>query len=237
LSRKAKPKRGWDLTGSLRRNVLLIAGVTIAFVCMIIIGAVMGSSERKIGVVESQIKETENEATEIENNFTGIELNLRLTGSILLNNVGLGVEAVGLGVAFGIFPAISLALNGMILGYYPFYLLQTGVEFSALEYFSLIIPHGLIELTALILVIVCGLKLGIASIRGLMQRQLQPLRTAGHDVLNIFPAALILFLVAGFVEGFVSVSVIGEYAKIAIGVTLFALTMAWFAGAFKRGGR
>lgn len=236
MPRKTKPKQGWDLTGSLRRNVSLIAGVTIALVCAITIGAVMGSSEKKVGVVESQIKDIENEAAELEN-FTGIEFNLRLTGSILLNNVGLGVEAVGLGAVFGIFPAISLVLNGMILGYYPFYLIQTGAKFSALKYFSLIIPHGLIELTALILVIVCGLKLGIASIRGLSQRQLQPLRAAGHDVLNIFPAALILFLVAGFVEGFISGSAIGEYVKIAIGATLFALTMVWFAGAFKHGGR
>ena len=224
-----------DFVRSLHRNVRLLAVASIAFVCMIALGAAAGIWRESVAGrairegVEPELQQMENEVQEISNVF-------EFTAHVISNNVLATIQIVGFGIAFGFFPIFALILNGLVIGYFPFYL--TG--FSALEFFSVILPHGLIELSALLIAITCGLRLGIASAKALVQEdRLTPLRAAGRDVANMLPVVFILLIAAGFIEGFISpLGGAGiEYVKIALGFTLFAAMLSWFAGKPKRVGR
>ena len=235
LSKRFRRYAEVDFVQSLHRNARLLAIVSIAFICMIALGVAAGiwresGAGRAIREgVEPELQQMENEVRETSNVF-------EFTAQIISNNVLATVQIIGLGVLFGLFPIFALIMNGLVLGYVPFYV--TG--FSALEFFSKIIPHGLIELSALMIAITCGLRLGIASAKALVQKdRLAPLRAAGRDVVNMLPAVFILLIAAGFIEGFIST--LGgagiEYVKIVLGFTLFAAMLSWFIRKPKRFGR
>jgi len=228
-----------DFTKSLHRNFRLLALVTVAFVCVIAVGAFAGiygeSAAGQVikGEVEPKIERMENEASEIS-------YGLDLAAHVIANNISIAIEIVGLGLAFGIFPVFVLIVNGLVLGYLPFYLAGRVTDFSLLEFFSVILPHGLIELSAILIAITCGIRLGIGAAKTLIKRgEFIDLKAAGHDVANLLPASLMLLVIAGFVEGFISpVGGLGaEYAKLVLAVLLFALMLFWFAGRTRRVGR
>jgi stage II sporulation protein M len=178
----------------------------------------------------------EPELEEMENEVAGISYGFEFTAHILSNNLLLAAQIVGLGVLFGIFPIFALIINGLVIGYIPFYL--SGV--SPLEFFSAIIPHGLIELSAFMIAITCGMMLGIAAAKALVQEdRLAPLRAAGRDVRNLLPVVFLLLIVAGFIEGFISPLSGGgiEYVNIILGFALFAAMLYWFIRKPKRVGR
>lgn len=227
-----------DLIASVRWNSRLLVIVGLAFICFIALGAAAGSKRESSlsrvirGQAEPRLEKMENEAI-------GLGYGPDLATRVIVNNVSLALEVVGLGIGLGVYPAFILALNGLILGYLPFYVAARLEDFSALNFLSLILPHGLIELLALVIVVACGIKLGIAAANALARRKLEPLKQAGRDVANLLPASLILFAASGLVEGFIS-PLYGPYvgyAKITLGLALFAVALAWLCGWFKRGGR
>jgi len=235
LSRRFRHYAEVDFVRSLHRNVRLLAIVSIAFACTIALGAVAGIW-RESAAGRAIRGEVEPELRQMENELRGISYGPEFTAYVISNNVLATIEIVGLGVLFGIFPIFALVMNGLVLGYIPFYV----TKFSALEFFSVILPHGLIELSALMIAITCGVRLGIASTKALVQEdRLAPIKAAGRDVVNMLPVVFILLIAAGFIEGFISpLPGTGiEYVKIALGLTLFAAMLSWFISRPKRVGR
>jgi len=224
-----------DFVRSLHRNARLLAIVSIAFACAIALGVAAGIW-RESAAGRAIREEVEPELEQMENELQGISYGFEFTAYVISNNAIAIIEIVGLGILFGIFPIFALVINGLVLGYVPFYI----TDFSALKFFSAILPHGLIELSALMIAITCGLRLGIASAKAFVQEdRLAPLKAAGRDVVNMLPVVFILLIAAGFIEGFISpLSGAGiGYVKIALGFTLFAAMLFWFIGRPKRVGR
>jgi len=235
LSRRFRHYAEVDFVLSLHRNSRLLVIVSIAFVCTIALGAAAGIW-RESAAGQAIRGEVEPELRQMENELQGISYGPEFTAYVISNNVLATIEIVGLGVLFGIFPIFALVMNGLVLGYIPFYV----TKFSALEFFSMILPHGLIELSALMIAITCGVRLGIASTKALVQEdRLAPIKAAGRDVVNMLPVVFILLIAAGFIEGFISpLPGTGiEYVKIALGLTLFAAMLSWFISRPKRVGR
>jgi len=223
--------------GALDRNARLFSGAGAAFACMIVLGAAAGIFETAATRVirdeaERIIERLETEAREIS-------YGLEFTGFILLKNFTAAIAIAGLGLIFGIYPAFAIFINGLMIGYFPLYLAGKYADFSALRFLSMILPHGVIELPAILIAITCGLRLGIASARSLAQRGLAPMRSACRDVRDMLPAAFMLLLLAGFIEGFIS-PIVGpgmEYLKIILALALLAWLLFWLSGQPMRGGR
>ena len=224
-----------DFVRALHRNARLLVIASVTFICMIALGVAAGIWQES--AAGRAIREgVEPELQQMENEVQGISNVFEFTAHVISNNLLAAVQIVGLGVLFGLFPIFALIMNGLVLGYIPFYI----TDFSALDFFSKIIPHGLIELSALMIAITCGLRLGIASAKALVQKdRLAPLRAAGSDVVNLLPVVFILLIAAGFIEGFIST--LGgagiEYVKIVLGFALFAAMLYWFIKKPKRVGR
>jgi stage II sporulation protein M len=87
--------------------------------------------------------------------------------TIFENNLLAAISMIGLGVFFGIYPAFALLSNGILLGFIlkvsvvkgfsPFLILLVGI-----------LPHGIVELTAIILAAAIGMKYGALFFRMFM---------------------------------------------------------------------
>ncbi|MCF6095286.1 stage II sporulation protein M [Microaerobacter geothermalis] len=80
--------------------------------------------------------------------------------SIFINNVLAAFTMIGLGLFFGFIPAYLVFINGVVLGFVlKMYANSGGDPVSML--FSGILPHGVVELFAILLAAAIGMKLGV----------------------------------------------------------------------------
>lgn len=86
---------------------------------------------------------------------------------IFFNNVIKSIIVMYLGVLMGIVPIVFLAINGMMIGY----LVSKAAEHGGGELFTLIVkgllPHGIIEIPAIIIACAYGLRFGRIMFQGI----------------------------------------------------------------------
>jgi stage II sporulation protein M len=121
---------------------------------------------------------------------------LEITSFILRNNSGSAFFGLIFGIAFGVFPIFSSALNGFVLGY----VFRALFAVSGVSEFWKILPHGIFELPAVFIALGIGLRLGMyLFVRGKKMRFLEQLKNA----LLVFLFIIVpLLFVAAVIEGF-----------------------------------
>ncbi len=98
--------------------------------------------------------------------FTGMNFEnpFILTGQIFLNNMFVSLFAFVSGVFFGVIPVFIIIVNGFFPGLlFPMVASERGVLF----FIAGIIPHGIIEIPAIILACALGFRLGRLSLQKL----------------------------------------------------------------------
>jgi uncharacterized membrane protein SpoIIM required for sporulation len=117
------------------------------------------------------------------------------------------------GILFGLGTIYSLYFNSMLLG------VLSGVEsqhgLNGL-YWSLIVPHGVIELTAFTIAAAAGLSLADALVRARPQPRMQVLAEHGRRSVAVVLGTMPLLVVAGTIEGFVTPSAASIPVKLAV---------------------
>jgi len=124
---------------------------------------------------------------------------------IVINNSVKTFLAIVLGVFLAIFPVIFLFSNGFILG--MLYEL-TKERFGLSGYLAAILPHGILEIPALLISGALGIRMGYVALQALKGggNFREELRGALEVYLKlIFP----LLLVASFIETFITTLLIG----------------------------
>lgn len=127
-----------------------------------------------------------------------------LTVFIFLNNAGKSFLVMVLGVFFGIPPLLFISLNGIAIGLVAFEVVKEG---GILFLLAAVLPHGVVELPAVIFSSAIGLKFGFMTVRKLRgQEELGLVVKEGFAffALRILP---LLFL-AAVVEVFVTPAVL-----------------------------
>jgi uncharacterized membrane protein SpoIIM required for sporulation len=117
------------------------------------------------------------------------------------------------GILFGLGTIYSLYFNSMLLG------VLSGVENQHGPnglYWSLIIPHGVIELTAFTIAAAAGLSLADALIRAQSRPRSQVLAERGRRSIAVVLGTVPLLIVAGTIEGFVTPSALPIPVKLAV---------------------
>jgi len=80
---------------------------------------------------------------------------------IFFNNAIKSVMVIFLGAFFGIFPVFFLAINGLLIGYLLKLAVDGQMNISLFDMiFKTLLPHGILEIPALIIVAAYGLRLG-----------------------------------------------------------------------------
>lgn len=141
---------------------------------------------------------------------------------IMTNNISVCFLAFALGITFGIGTFYIMAFNGLMLGVIAGLCHTNGLD---IPFWSFVLPHGVIELTAIFISGGAGLLMGTALwVPGDLSRKealIQRSRQAGLLVLGCVP----LLIVAGIIEGFFSPAPIPAAPKFFIACLLFLLLL------------
>ncbi len=126
-----------------------------------------------------------------------------MAASIITNNIKVATMAFASGALFGVGSLLALAYNGLAIGAASGEFANVGM----LGYlWTFIIGHGFLELFAIWVAGAAGFQLGRAMIApGELPRR-DALVLAGRVAIRLVGATVVLLLVAGTIEGFISTS-------------------------------
>ncbi|MEU8358919.1 stage II sporulation protein M [Nonomuraea sp. NPDC048882] len=94
-------------------------------------------------------------------------------------------------------------------------------------FFGLILPHGLLELTAVFLAAAVGLRLGWTVIDPGPRRRVEALAENGRAVMSVALGLVVVLFVSGLIEAFVTPSGLPTWARVGIGVLAEAVFLTY----------
>jgi uncharacterized membrane protein SpoIIM required for sporulation len=143
---------------------------------------------------------------------------------IIQNNIRVALICFAGGVFLGIPTALVLLSNGWMLGTVAAAVRIGGYDY---QFWSLIVPHGILELSVIVISGGTGLMLGDAILRpGQLRRGEALAKVAVRAVMLVLGAASLL-IIAGTLESFVSPSSLPDGLKLAVGGTVGVLLYSW----------
>jgi Uncharacterized membrane protein len=145
------------------------------------------------------------------------------SSSIMANNIKVAVLAFASGITFGLMTVYVLVHNGILIGALAAVFAGAGRSYI---FWAYILPHGIIELTAIFIAGGAGLYMGYRMIHpGPYTRKYAFLQSVKQSALLLI-GTLPLFVAAGIIEGYVTPSAWPPEAKYAFaGLTLLALAL------------
>ena len=152
-----------------------------------------------------------------------------MAGFYINHNTSIGLQCFAWGLTFGIGSLYVLLSNGMILGTVFGHMAATP---HAARFFTFVTAHGPFELTAIVLSGAAGLRMGWGLIDTKGQSRLGSLKREATRALPILGASVVLFVLAAFLEGFVSASAMPYPGKaaIALGCAILLVIYIGFGG-------
>jgi len=118
---------------------------------------------------------------------------------LLTHNAGIGFLAFALGFALGIPTVLLIFANGLMLGALAGLYASRGLS---LEFWAWVLPHGVTELLAICLCGGAGLQIALALARPGRHGRLHALKQTGREAALLVLGALLMFILAGLIEGF-----------------------------------
>lgn len=171
----------------------------------------MGDPEDRVAQEESQTE-------------SGSELRGTFAAHLMANNTRVSILALALGMTYGVGTTVLLFYNGAILGAVALDYMRAGQTEFLLGW---LLPHGSIEIPAILIAGQAGLVLAGALIGwGGRQPLAERLRAVGKDLATLIFGVAVLLIWAGFVESFLSQHhepVFPYWAKITLGLTELGL--------------
>src|SRR3954452_7213094 len=143
---------------------------------------------------------------------------------VFTNNVQVSIYAFAAGIAFCLPTAFILMFNGASVGVAGGLFASVGQQ---LKFWGLILPHGLLELTAVFIAGGAGLRLGWTLIDPGDRTRRAALAEEGRRALAIVAGLVVGFAAAGTIEGFVTRSSLPTWARVGIGALGEAVLLTW----------
>lgn len=133
-----------------------------------------------------------------------------MSASIMTNNIQVAILAFAGGITFGLLTVYILVYNGIIIGALAALFWTHGKTY---EFWAYIVPHGMIELTAIFIAGGAGLLMGYKLfVPGHLSRGYQ-LKVNAKRSVQLLLGTLPLFVIAGIIEGFITPAPIPLEAK------------------------
>jgi uncharacterized membrane protein SpoIIM required for sporulation len=147
------------------------------------------------------------------------------------HNAFLAAQMLIAGIFLGIPTLILLLDNALVLGLAGAVMVTHG---KGTEFFQLILPHGMLELSAVFLAAATGLRLGWCIIDPGPRPRSQALAEEGRAAITIALGLIVALLVSGSIEAFVTPSSLPAWARILIGGCVEAAFLSYVLGAGRR---
>ncbi|MEW9701195.1 stage II sporulation protein M [Paenibacillus sp. SI8] len=148
--------------------------------------------------------------------------------TIMTNNIKVAVLAFISGVTLGIGTVYLMITNGLLIGALAAVFMQSGKSYV---FWAYILPHGIIEMTAIFIAGGAGLYMGYRFfVPGPFPRKLRFLESAKESA-KLLIGTIPLFIIAGLIEGYITPSTLSLEVKYLIaGVTLLLLALYYVYG-------
>ncbi len=137
---------------------------------------------------------------------------------VLVNNIQVSFLAYALGITFGVGTLYILAFNGFNIGASHGVFIAAGAQGT---FFGLITPHGLLELSAVVIAGGAGLSMGWALVRPGDRLRSKAFGEEGKRSVSVILGLVLAFIVAGLIEGFVTPG-LPLWPRIAVGTSVWA---------------
>ncbi|MGO3680113.1 stage II sporulation protein M [Brevibacterium aurantiacum] len=144
------------------------------------------------------------------------------------NNAWIAVQFVLLGIT-GVFVVSGLFSNAVNVGFSGAMMFEFD---RGSDFFLYILPHGIPEISCIILAAAAGLRLFFAWVVPGPQLRRNKLASLARSLLTVAGGLVIMLFISGLIEGFVTPNPIPPALKIAIGVayTAAVIAYAWYFG-------
>ncbi|MGE4283597.1 MAG: stage II sporulation protein M [Clostridia bacterium] len=149
-----------------------------------------------------------------------------ISGVIMSNNIYVSLLCFAYGISLGIGTIYVLLTNGFLLGALSAVAVKQG---AALTYWSLILPHGIIELCAIFISGAAGLKIGYSLIHPGNYKRWDALTISSKEALKLIGIVIPMLIVAGFIEGFLTPSALSPHNKLIFAAFTGIFLTAYFA--------
>lgn len=124
-----------------------------------------------------------------------------LSISIITNNITVSLFAFALGALYGLGTLYIILLNGLMLGGIFAFTARHQMDRALFEF---IIPHGVVELSVVVISAAMGLRLGEALLRPGNRTRAESLHAVSMTAGRVMLAAVPFLVIAGLIEGFIS---------------------------------
>jgi uncharacterized membrane protein SpoIIM required for sporulation len=149
-----------------------------------------------------------------------------MSASIMTNNIKVAIFAFVGGITFGIATVYFMLYNGLIVGALAAVYWKAGQSYL---FWAYILPHGIIELTAIFIAGGAGLYMGYRMfVPGPYPWKLQLVRSAKETV-QLLMGTIPLFVIAGTIEGYITPSSLSLSTKYSFAIGTLLLLAAYYA--------
>jgi uncharacterized membrane protein SpoIIM required for sporulation len=146
------------------------------------------------------------------------------SSSIMTNNLSVAFSTFAMGISAGLGTIWMMALNGLLIGVIGAATWKAGM---ALQLWSFVAPHGVLELPAIFIAGGSGLEIA----RGLLFPGFLPRKTslarAGGRAAQLLMGTIPMLVIAGLIEGFFSPSAAPVAMKFSLAAVLFLALLAY----------
>lgn len=146
--------------------------------------------------------------------------------SLFSHNAGIGLVAFALGFAAGVPTSLLVFTNGLMLGGFMALYDERGLLLPLLGW---LLPHGVPEIGAILLCGAGGLALGRAVLAPGPRTIRDAMVDAGRRGAVVIAGSIVLFLIAGVVEGVFRQLVTNDWLRFALAAFNLAWLVAWIA--------
>jgi uncharacterized membrane protein SpoIIM required for sporulation len=144
---------------------------------------------------------------------------------LFIHNAGIGITGFALGFAFGLPTALLLIQNGLMLGAFVALYVSHGL---GVDIGGWLIIHGSTELLAIMLAGGAGFALGGALLFPGGKSRLGALAETGRIAGQVALGCVLMFCIAGMLEGFARQWVVSPWARYAIGGLMLIFWTLYF---------
>jgi uncharacterized membrane protein SpoIIM required for sporulation len=149
-----------------------------------------------------------------------------MSSQIMTNNISVCLRSFAFGITLGIGTIYVLFVNGSLLGALTALIYLYG---NPMNFWSLILPHGVIELTAIFISGAAGLIIAKSLLLPNEYSRKDSLIKASKQAVYLVLGIIIMLIIAGIIEGFFTPLNIGEWPKLIFAALTFIALSAYFS--------
>lgn len=149
-----------------------------------------------------------------------------MSSYIMVNNISVSLRAFVFGITLGLGTMYVLFFNGAMLGALTALMYMKG---NPINYWSLILPHGVIELTAIFISGAAGLIIAKSMLLPGEYSRKHSLIHGTKRAISLMMGVVLMLVIAGIIEGFFTPLNISEITKLSFAAVTAVLLAIYFS--------